>query len=272
MCTKPTYVGRSDRAPQLTVRSYAVILGFAMPNALDPQSLQAIEKAIHSDRLKRYRDGGEYDPTAALVLYLWNARLCESFYFPLQVAEIVVRNAIHNAVVHRYGDDWWSNAHFIGELKRKYQDDLSMAIADERAKHGKNLTKHHIVSVLSFGFWQNLTTTRFRHLLWKRGLKHQFPNAPVLPVMTTVQDLHDKIQLVRQWRNRVAHHQAIFDKQPDVKHQEVILLVDWVCKDTAAFVSRLSNFGTVWGAKPVTPMPSPQSPNLIEATAQTPAQ
>ncbi|HEY4167762.1 MAG TPA: Abi family protein [Reyranella sp.] len=221
-----------------------------MPNSLSPKILQALEKALNSDRLKRYQDGTDYDPAHSLRLYMWNAELCESFYFPLQVAEVLVRNAVHNCVSYYYKQDWWRNTHFLNELKSEYRQELAGVISEEKASHPQTFTGHHVVSGMSFGFWESLLNTRFRHLLWKNSLKYHFPNLPKLPI-TTVQDVQDKIMEVRQWRNRVAHHSAIFDKAPEAKHELALTLIGWVCADTAAYVRSVSKFDGAFARKPL---------------------
>lgn len=61
-------------------------------------TLDAIEATISPARLKRYIPTAKGDRQLALRLYLWNVRICEAFYFPLQTAEIAARNAIKKPV------------------------------------------------------------------------------------------------------------------------------------------------------------------------------
>jgi hypothetical protein len=49
--------------------------------------------------------------------------------------------------------------------------------------------------------------------------------------------LHGLIESVRRWRNRIAHHQAIFDKGPVRKHNDALELIRWVCGDTGGWVA-----------------------------------
>lgn len=178
---------------------------------------------------------------------MWNCALSEAFYLPLQMAEIAARNAIHRALIARVGNNWFQDAKLTGLLSQRYQTELANCIAEETAQHGANMTCHHVCSGMTFGFWEHLTTKRFHRLLWKWGIQHNFPNAPM---GTTPLDLHDLIEKVRRWRNRIAHHKAIFDKGPASKYHDTISLIRWVCTDTASWVASISNVQQVINAKP----------------------
>lgn len=222
-----------------------------MAFSLSEQSLQAIEISVNRLRLRRYQHEGKYVLGEALQLYYWNSELCEAFYFPLQMAEVLTRNAMHEALRHRYGDSWFLEAKFINELPGRFREELTGTLKSENSRHGSAITAHHIVSGLTFGFWQHLTTTSFRHLLWRggnNGLAHQFPNAER---GASIQTLHDKIQRVRQWRNRIAHHKAIFDKDPLGKYAEILSLIGWMCADSSTLVARLCRVEAVHSKKPL---------------------
>lgn len=49
------------------------------------------------------------DDPAALLLYAWNAEVSGAFLAPLHVCEVVVRNAVSDALEALYGPRWpWS--------------------------------------------------------------------------------------------------------------------------------------------------------------------
>src|SRR5690606_15670189 len=170
----------------------------------------------------------------AFQFYLWNSVLCEAFLLPLHFAEVVARNALHQALLARGDTQWFENKTFLQLLEKRFNSELKEAIVRERKQHGGNLTSHHIVSALTFGFWEHLATKRFERYLWAKGIHGAFPCAPD---GSTYEDLHKLIESVRRWRNRIAHHRAIFDKRPMRKHQDTLTLIKWVCGDTGAWVA-----------------------------------
>jgi hypothetical protein len=203
-------------------------------NSPSDKTFPEIQKALESARLSRYfRAAGNNDQTA-FRFYLWNCALCEAFHLSLHVAEIVCRNAIHQALIRRGDPKWFENHTFRTLLEGRFRSELNDAVEKERRQHGLGMTPNHVVSALTFGFWEHLTTKRFERFLWAKGIHGSFPHAPN---KSTYEDLHGLIESVRRWRNRIAHHRAIFDKGPTRKHQNAIELINWVCDSTGQWVS-----------------------------------
>tara|TARA_R110002074_G_C12384163_1_gene652680 strand:- start:65 stop:727 length:663 start_codon:yes stop_codon:yes gene_type:complete len=196
-----------------------------------------IELAMQLERLDRYMPAANKNRELAFRYYLWNCKLCESFHFPLHFSEIVCRNALHNALIKRAGAEWYTNVVFRNILDAQFQQELASAEFKERAQHGDKVTSHHIVSALTFGFWEHLTTKRFERFLWAKGIQNIFPCAPK---EMTLLEIHDLIESVRRWRNRIAHHRAIFDKGPIRKYTDALMLIKIACADTSTWVSSSS--------------------------------
>lgn len=196
-------------------------------------------------------------------MYLWNCAISESFYTSLHFAEIVCRNAIHNALIGRLGDKWYEHGTFTGLLQKRFGDELSNAIREERKQHGDTMTSNHVVSALTYGFWDHLTTRRFERMLWNGGITSQFPFAPPA---ATLDDLHGLIESTRRWRNRIAHHRAIYDKKPTGKHQDAIKLIKWACEDTGKWVSSVSRVPVAISLRPKpTPVLPVEQPSAATA-------
>lgn len=80
---------------------------------------------------------------------------------------------------------------------------------------GKRVTAERVISGLDFGFWTNLLTKsyedpRTRSLLWPNLLTNVFPGAPV---GIKRHQLEQKFNQVRELRNRLSHHEAIWKFQ-----------------------------------------------------------
>ncbi|MFK5979536.1 MAG: hypothetical protein QM488_11680 [Rhizobiaceae bacterium] len=197
----------------------------------------SVEKLIidylNTARVNRYAlaaRGGGVTPTS---LYLWNCDLSAAFYMPLHFAEITCRNTIHKALCFR-DVEWPKNPTFRGILGGNYLNDLDSVIAEEGRQHGDDMTNDHIVSALSFGFWEHLTTKRFGRFLWSKGFQRSFGSAPW---KMKLHDLQRQIESVRRWRNRIAHHNAIFDKKPSSKLQDAITLIEWSSPELSKWVA-----------------------------------
>ena len=215
----------------------------ALPDDLFPMLEGAIERA----RLSRYLPAAGGSRRTALAFYAWNLSLCESFVVPLHYAEIVTRNALHRGLVARAGAEWFNDRTFRRIMEDRLRDRLDLAISLERRRHRREMTAHHVVSALSFGFWQHLTTKRFDRYLWTRGIHGIFPGAPP---DKTCKDLGDLIHKVRTWRNRIAHHEAIFDKEPMRNFQDALTLLRWSSPETFRYVAAISKVPMALQARP----------------------
>ena len=204
----------------------------------DEPTFPRVEAAMYAGRIDRYMGVAQKDRKLAFQHYLWNCSLSESFYFPLHMAEIVCRNGIHSALLARGKIDWYAQDTFLKLLDERHKRDLAEAISKEKIQHGSKFSNHHVVSAMTFGFWDHLTTKRFERYIWSKGINHSFPHAPN---GKTFEDLHSLIEDVRRWRNRIAHHRAIFDKGPVRKHDAAIELIKWHCTDTAKWVAANSS-------------------------------
>lgn len=221
-----------------------------MQLAIEPTAAQfpAVVAAMHDDRIDRYLPAAGQSREDAFKLFLWNCALCEAFYLPLHIAEVSVRNAIHQRLLERLGDQWYDQPVLRKLLADRLFKDLEKAVRQERARYGLLMTSHHLVSELSFGFWQHLLTKRFDRLLWPRGMTDVFPN---LPLALGRNDVHNRVDIVRKWRNRIAHHKAIFDQAPTKRHQETLQMVRWVCHDVADWLTSASKVSMAISLRPV---------------------
>lgn len=206
----------------------------------------AVRSALAEARLDRYVPASSGDRELAFRLYLWNCRLCEAFYLPLHVAEIVLRNGIRRLLFGRGGARWFEDPMFTRLLDEKNRAKLQEALKRERKAHGDRMTDAHVVSALTFGFWQHLTEKRFERFLWAKGAGSGFPHAP----SEARSELHKKIDALRLIRNRIAHHEAIFDKGPMRSHQDALDVIGWACGTTADWVAAASRVPAVISERP----------------------
>lgn len=202
-----------------------------------PATYSAIENSLSQARLGRYLGGAGHDKHHALRLYIWNARLCEAFYFPTQICEVAIRNALHGAIKTQHGEDWFERGGFLCTLPARLKGELEAAINDERAAYGRQMTLDHIVSGLPLGFWVHLLTKNYEGVFWPKYFHTQFP---CKPREKNRQTLYNKVEQFRRHRNRIAHHKPIFDRGPAAEYQNLLELIGWVCPETQWFARTLS--------------------------------
>jgi hypothetical protein len=213
-----------------------------------PVTIDAIEAAMSPARLARFSRGlTTADRHHSLRLFVWNARLCEEFYLPCQIAEVTIRNAIHSTISRRFSAMWFDNGSFTAQLVAKYRQEVERIVGAQRAIRRSSFTEDHVVAELTFGFWVHLLTARYDDLLWQGGVFRSFPH---VPKGMTRQEVHDGVDRLRNFRNKVAHHFAIFDQAPLVEYRNLLELVRMVCPETEWLITQLSNPARVISAKP----------------------
>lgn len=219
-----------------------------LTNAPTVEQFPHVLDAFQDERIERYLPAADKSLEDAFRLYLWNCALCEAFYVPLQVGEIVCRNAIHKRLLERWGDKWFEHPSLGSRLSMSGRDELDHVLMEERAQHGARFNAHHLVSGLSFGFWQHMLTKRYDRPLWDTGLRTSFP---LLPRAMGRQEVHDRIESIRRWRNRIAHHKAIFDKAPSAKYQETLQFIRWVSDEVADWLASASKVTAAIDLRPL---------------------
>jgi hypothetical protein len=120
----------------------------------DAPMLDALEAALSSERLNTYLEAAGYDRKRAILLYLWNVRISEAFFLPLQCAEVTFRNSVDRVLSQTYGQDWHSCAEFTSFLGSGI---TSLEKTKARIKLDKRqITTARIISSLPFDFWTAL--------------------------------------------------------------------------------------------------------------------
>lgn len=218
------------------------------PFSCIPETYSAIERTLSPARLARYLPAASGDKHLALRLYIWNARLCEALYLPMQFAEVSARNAIKIPVERRFKSQWYENSKFINLLPKRAKEELSETVKKERGKRGAVLNQDHIVAGMSFGFWMSLMTASYQNHLWVNGLKGSFPN---LGANDDRESIYKRLDDLRRYRNDVAHHVAIFDRSPQKEFQNALYITKLVCGDTHWLSAEIARVSRVINERPL---------------------
>lgn len=202
--------------------------------------LTALERTLSPARLAPYMNIAGQNRRFAMQLYLWNSRLSKAFLFPLNVAEVTVRNAIHQAFTHQFGTpDWVFNPPF----QRTPQSVRSHQTAHARLLAGRQIgappvTADDLIAALNFDFWSNLFRWEYDPLWTQPGLlRATFPN---LPAGATRVDVQNRVQRVNTFRNRIAHHEPIHRARHRDYHNAILELIGLVDTDARDWVETCS--------------------------------
>ncbi|MES5097423.1 hypothetical protein ABUK73_04255 [Agrobacterium sp. BA1120] len=241
------YAEGSDLFRSACDRNKAKHLLIQDPFSCTPLVYAEIENTLSRVRLSRYMPAAKNDPQFALRLYVWNVRLCECLYLPIQFTEVATRNAILKPVQKRFSAQWYQNPKFENILPPRLRDELREAVRKETRKHGVTLSGDHVVSALSLGFWVALMGKAYDKHLWHNGIKGSFPYAQKAIGRSQI---HSMLEDMRKLRNDVMHHAALFDKTPQAKLADVMGLLALISHETEIYVKTLSTLNSVINQRP----------------------
>jgi len=180
---------------------------------------------LSAGRFTKYLNESAGDQDLALDLYRWNGELSSALFEDIGVVEVALRNAMHKELSGTYGALWYAKSELFDDDTRGL---ISKAWSRNRISDLPTVVQGgKLVSSLTFGFWTTLLSKgshargippfdqklSYDELLWKPSLYKAFPGSSgarssVLDVAT----------LVRNVRNRVAHHQAVIWGVPIAGH------------------------------------------------------
>lgn len=199
-----------------------------------------VELALASERLDAYRQDGA-DAATTLARYLLNMALCESLYSPLQMAEVALRNALHQQLELRCRTAQWYDV--LTELPQWQRIQLAEA-RKKLVSEVRSVTPGSMVSELHFGFW----TGFFNKSHAQTGLGHSlaarvFAHAPRSD--RDLRKLDGRWKRIRDLRNRVFHHERIIHwTDLEVQHFDILLVIGWISPELREMALQLDRFST----------------------------
>lgn len=211
-----------------------------------------LAELISEPRFETYRRCVNGDDELAEQLYIHNLRLSESAYGALQMCEVVVRNSIDSALrewssKNGPSADWAITPSGLlnaalgvehGEL------DKAQAKAATALKRSRRVPTHDdVIAQMSFGTWRYLLPGKKPHTakdkLWDDCLVTAFPNKSP---GTRRETLTEWVAMAYDLRNRVAHHEPIFQNDLRGKRRAIRDVIDAVSRDAKKWFSAHDSF------------------------------
>ena len=227
-------------------------------------SLAAVHKALSQQRIEAYATPADRDEIDRIARYLWNMALSGVLQGSLQVFEVTLRNAIYDASVKlvdtsrlRMPDvPCWLDAENSTLLYAQEAADVQRAKTRLPVDPARR-TPGHLIAKLGLGFWVQLTSRVYNELradgprLWPRGLPLVFPfrwppgSKKVVPTHADREMVFDRLQQIRELRNRIAHHEPIWDRDVRATYDTLLEILGWMSPKMANAVIALDSFPQV---------------------------
>lgn len=255
-----------------------------MANFLTAECLPRLVELISKPRLSPYMRACNDNLSQAFELYAWNLELGASFYAPLAILEIVVRNAMHRELTALFGASWHRNEQFqrvgtkiiearlsvvSGRPPQKASTDILTQPAKIdgklRAERARKMgptspigtkeapTTDDIVASLDFGYWTSLLNRDVENTLYAAGLYKAFPHAPHARKKKPHRaQIAEKLRDLRIFRNRVMHHEPLFNRKSIRKDlQSIIEVCGWIAPTAEEWVKHLSKVEATLETAPI---------------------
>ena len=186
-------------------------------------------------------------------LYIWNTAISAALYVPIQGLEIALRNTLQEALVASHGSDWYDK--LPRNLTDKWQamvpphrrrrrrganpsiQGLEQEVIQAKSKlqrKRKTVSASAIVPELTFGFWVMLlhsgTDGIFQETLWRPIF------SKALPTIGRSKMIHTPLVDIKELRNRIAHHEPIFNRDLQGEYDKIIRVLSWIDPDVSAWV------------------------------------
>lgn len=155
-------------------------------------------------RMSKYIRACNGNKVKAMKLYDYNLRLSGRMFAIVGMFEIVLRNGINKHYLTHFNDsDWIVNQAHSGMMLSEKEIDIQNIASGFR--NDGVYSNDKMVSSFTLGFWTYMFTKR-RYRLGNKTLLQIFPHRPR---NTKNSDVFRDLSEIREFRNRIAHHEPI---------------------------------------------------------------
>lgn len=212
-----------------------------------PELAAAFLRTVSPERWRTYKLAAGFHEQTALRLYLWNAAIGQSFHFPLQAAEVALRNVTHNALANLYGVNWAHDANCRHMLGAQLEADLVKTERRHFNRYSSAPSTPQMVASLSLGFWVALTRQGFHGTIWATQAATAFPQLSPSQSMIDVSRTATEVQ---DLRNRIFHQEPLIGHNLSQNYADILTLLGWICPETRAWVRSHSSVPKVIRERP----------------------
>lgn len=199
------------------------------------EELMELEEVLSSERINAYIMPGDPSLDTAIERYLWNMRLAEALWSSFHLTEVTLRNRINKTFSEFYGENWLLNPPkelLLSErnlTNLKNVKDRFNAEQDKKKPHLRRaLTNNDLVAGVDFGFWTYLFKSKYDPIWNRKGVMQQvFPNMPADSSLELI-EIHDILYRIKKLRNRVAHHDPVYDGPYKEVYAEILMLLEFL--------------------------------------------
>lgn len=207
--------------------------------------LAAIIALLSPARLSTYPG---IDDASRLASYAKNAKLGEALFPVLQHLEICLRNRWEVVLVTRFGTAWYSDPS-LNKLLNAYGQNKLRESKEKLNDLGRSLSSGAVIAEQTFGFWTSLFGSNYEKELWVPHARNLLPHA--LPSDRDIKAIRVELKMIRELRNRLAHHEPILMRRSLWSDYEIALKwLNWTAPEVRVWlrISGVDRFPEVYEA------------------------
>ena len=162
-------------------------------------------------------------PEEAMRQYEENVWNSLRFMLVIHFLEVALRNEMDKVLCALYGPHWFERPNaLIGKQVKQYAQARHQLL-----KQRKKLAHDNFIAELPLGFWVGLLAKRYeRHQqYWRRALHRCFSHRPK---GIDRREIHEILERLRRFRNKVAHHERILHHSPDKHIRKALEVLGWI--------------------------------------------
>jgi hypothetical protein len=213
-------------------------------------SYAALERAFSAPRLQAYGKLTDRDETDKVARYIWNLALANAMQPVLHSLEVAFRNDVARAAARITATRKFETADipsWLDAAPSMLMEHERRKVLDAKERLGgdpRRWTEGHLIAMLDFGFWVALCRDSYADTrgegprLWPRARDHAFQKRP--RSATTRAEVFHRFARIRKFRNRVAHHEPIWDRDYLVQHEYILESLSWISPRLAEALREMS--------------------------------
>ena len=231
-----------------------------MPIVQPLVSYAALERVFSPERLAAYADPANPDPRETVARYIWQLALANAIQPLLHTLEVAFRNELARAAskltagrtFRTDGIPSWLDATPTMLMERERAKVL--AAKERMGGDPRRWTEARLIAKLDFGFWVALCRDSYADTraggprLWPRALDLAFQKRP--RTVTTRAEVHHRFDRIRKFRNRVAHHQSVWNQDYLAQHGYILESLGWISPKLSDAMRQMSPAPAVFRAGP----------------------
>lgn len=223
-------------------------------------SYAALERVFSPERLASYADPAKLDPVETVARYLWELALVAAMHPVLHSLEVAFRNELARAAgklvagraFSTAGIPSWLDA--VPSMLMDREREKVLAAKERMGADPRRWTEARLIAKLDFGFWVALCRDSYTDTrasgprLWPRALDIAFQRRP--RTVTTRAEVYHRYDRIRKFRNRVAHHQPVWNQDYLGQHEYILESLSWISPKLSDAARQLSAAPAVFRAGP----------------------